>query len=115
MREREVVSSNLIIHKTCKFNSKNGENDRVMGRQCCSGWGSCSHNLIKMYVLFFGVFVIHILPSAFLYQVFFDTLQSPKNIFGKEPFVDKMFVEYSLSSVKWPLPSVWYTRQRRVR
>jgi hypothetical protein len=23
--EREVVSSNLIIHKTCKFDLKNGE------------------------------------------------------------------------------------------
>jgi hypothetical protein len=27
IRERKVVSLNLTIHKTCKFDSKNGEND----------------------------------------------------------------------------------------
>ena len=29
---REVVSLNLTDHKTCEFNPKNIENDRMMGR-----------------------------------------------------------------------------------
>jgi hypothetical protein len=29
---REVVSLNHTIHKTCKFDSKNSENYRAMGR-----------------------------------------------------------------------------------
>jgi hypothetical protein len=28
----------------------------------------------------------------------------PKKVLGKEPFDDKIFGEYSLPSVKWPLP-----------
>jgi hypothetical protein len=34
--------------------------------------------------------------------VLFDA-ECPKKVLGKEPFADKMFTEYSLSSVKWPL------------
>jgi hypothetical protein len=30
----------------------------------------------------------------------------PEKVLDKEPFADKMFAEYSLPSVKWPLPSV---------
>jgi hypothetical protein len=32
MRAREVASSNITIHKTRKFDSKNSEIDRAMGR-----------------------------------------------------------------------------------
>jgi hypothetical protein len=32
IRERDVANSNLTIYKTYKFDSKNGENDRAMGR-----------------------------------------------------------------------------------
>jgi hypothetical protein len=30
----------------------------------------------------------------------------PKKVFSKEPFADKIFGEYYLPSVKWPLPVV---------
>jgi hypothetical protein len=38
-----------------------------------------------------------------VYKVF---AECPKNVIDKEPFADKVCAEYSLSSVKWPLPSV---------
>jgi hypothetical protein len=31
--------------------------------------------------------------------------ECPKKVLSKEPFADKMFAKYSLSSVNWPLPS----------
>jgi hypothetical protein len=51
---------------------------------------SCSYNL-KNILLFFGFFPILNLPSAFLCRV-------SEKVLGKEPFTDKMFAEYSLSS-----------------
>jgi hypothetical protein len=54
MHEREVASSNVTIHKTRKFDSKNGENDREMGK--AMGWlGSCFPNL-KMFCYFLDFF-----------------------------------------------------------
>jgi hypothetical protein len=48
-----------------------------------SGWRICSHNL----------------KSVFLCRVLFDFVECPEKVLGKEPFPDKMFDEYSLSSV----------------
>jgi hypothetical protein len=65
------------------------------------GLESCSYNLKKL--LFFWIFSILNLPSAFLCRVFFDIRHSlcrvSEKILGKEPFADKMFAEYSLPSV----------------
>jgi hypothetical protein len=65
----------------------------------------CLVNSAKMFCYFFGFFVVLNLPSVFLCRVFFrhsaKSLPSVrKKVLGKESFVDKMFAEYSLLSVK---------------
>jgi hypothetical protein len=70
IHERERLASlNRIIHKICKFNSKNGENDRVISMAMIV---VRELSLKKYFTVFWVFFVILNLPSVFLLRVFSD-------------------------------------------
>jgi hypothetical protein len=80
--------------------------------------------ILKNILLFLGFFrflICRVLFFAECFSTLGKVAECPKKVFGKEPFTDKMFAEYSLLSVtlgkgfaecKMTLPSVLDTQQR---